>query len=235
MKAMSSMTKVEENGNHYVYFGTHLTHDTQFLQEPSYEPSDVVNNTKYDKSAQGQSRFLLKGRMMWVRDAMDYRHYQCNVANYEIIGEWLKYLKESGCYDNTKIIIVSDHGFHLENFTDIIQYDIGMKLDGEAYTPILMVKDFNSHGEIQTSEEFMTNADTPYLALKGVVDNPVNPFTGKKITTDGKANGAIIYRSDHWNPWNNTGPVYASGDWISVKDDLWKKENWSARTQCRPR
>ena len=101
-----------------------------------------------------------------------------------------------------------------------------MKLDGEAYTPILMVKDFNSHGEIQTSEEFMTNADTPYLALKGVVDNPVNPFTGKKITTDGKANGAIIYRSDHWNPWNNTGPVYASGDWISVKDDLWKKENW---------
>ena len=226
MKAMSSMTKVEENGNHYVYFGTHLTHDTQFLQEPSYEPSDVVNNTKYDKSSQGQARFLLKGRMMWVRDAMDYRHYQCNVANYEIIGEWLKYLKESGCYDNTKIIIVSDHGFHLENFTDIIQYDIGMKLDGEAYTPILMVKDFNSHGEIQTSEEFMTNADTPYLALKGVVDNPVNPFTGKKITTDGKANGAIIYRSDHWNPWNNTGPVYASGDWISVKDDLWKKENW---------
>ena len=226
MKAMSDMTKVEENGNHYVYFGTHLTHDTQFLQEPSYEPSDVVNNSKYDKSAQGQARFLLKGQMMWVRDAMDYRHYQCNVANYELLAKWFEYLKANGCYDNTKIIIVSDHGFHLENFTDIINYEMGMKLDGEAYTPILMVKDFGSHGEIQTSEEFMTNADTPYLALKGVVDNPVNPFTGKAITVDGKANGAIIYRSDHWNPWNNTGPVYASGDWISVKDNLWKIENW---------
>jgi hypothetical protein len=226
MKAMSSMTKVEENGNHYVYFGTHLTHDTQFLQEPSYEPSDVVNNTKYDKSAQGQARFLLKGRMMWVRDAMDYRHYQCNVANYEIIGEWLKYLKESGCYDNTKIIIVSDHGFHLENFTDIIQYDIGMKLDGEAYTPILMVKDFNSHGEIQTSEEFMTNADTPYLATKDVVENPTNPFTGKAITDEGKKNGITVFHSEYWKVHYNNGTAYKPGDWYTVKDSIWKKENW---------
>ena len=226
MKAMGEMTKVEDEGNHYIYFGTHLTHDTQFLSEPSYEPSDVVNNTKYDKTPQAQARFMGKGRMMWVRDAMDYRHYQCNVANYMIIGEWLEYLKANGCYDNTRIIIVSDHGFHLENFADLIQYDIGMKQDGEAYTPILMVKDFDSHGEIQTSNEFMTNADTPSLALKGIVNNPVNPFTGKAINEDGKANGAVIYRSDHWNPWNNLGTTYASGDWISVKDDIWKKSNW---------
>ena len=226
MKAMNDMTKVEDEGNHYIYFGTHLTHDTQFLSEPSYEPADVVNNTKFDRSIQGQARFFMKGRNMLVRDPMDYRHYQCNVANYMILGEWLEYLKANGCYDNTRIIIVSDHGFHLENFEDLMQYDIGMKLDGEAYTPILMVKDFDSHGEIKTSDEFMTNADTPSLALKGIVNNPVNPFTGKAITEDGKADGAIIYRSDHWNPWNNLGTTYASGDWISVKDDIWKKSNW---------
>ena len=228
MKAMNEMTRVEDDGgNHYIYFGTHLTHDTQFLKEPSYEPADVVDNSKFDRSPQGQSRFLLKGQMMWVRDAMDYRHYQCNVANYQIIGEWLEYLKANGCYDNTRIIIVSDHGFHLENFPDLIQYDIGMKLDGEAYTPILLVKDFGSRGEIKTSEEFMTNADTPYLALKDIVKDPVNPFTGNKITDQGKLDGAVIYRSDHWNPWNNTGEIYAPGDWIIVKDNIWEKSNWN--------
>ena len=38
--------------------------------------------------------------------------------------------------------------------------------------------------------------------------------------------GAVIYRSDHWNPWNNTGEIYAPGDWIIVKDNIWEKSNW---------
>ena len=227
LQSINEMTKVEEDdSNHYIYFGTDLTHDTEFLKEPSYEPADVVDNTKYDKSPQSQARFLVKGQMMWVRDAKDYRHYQCNMATYMAIGKWLDHLKEIGVYDNTRIIIVSDHGYYIENFPDLIQYDIGAQLDGEAFAPLLLVKDFNSHGELKTSEEFMTTADTPYLATKDVISNPVNPYSGKPITDQGKQNGITIFNSDHWKVHINNGTTYMPGDWYSLKDSIWKKSNW---------
>ena len=191
MKAINDMTKVDEGStNNFVYFGTDMTHDTEFLQEPEYEPRDVVDNTKYDKTH--TTRFLYKSEMMWIHDAKDFRHYQCNLATLVAIGKWLDHLKEIGCYDNTRIIIVSDHGYYIENFVNLLQYDIGAKLDGEAFAPLLMVKDFGAHGKIQTSEEFMTTADTPYLATKDVISNPVNPYTGKPITDQGKANGITV-------------------------------------------
>ena len=225
MKSMNEMTKVEdgETGS-FVYFGTDMTHDTEFLKEPAYEPADVVDNVKYDKNH--QNRFFLKGEMMWVRDAKDFRHYQCNLATLVALSNWLDHLKEIGVYDNTRIIIVSDHGYYIENFPSLIQYDIGAQLDGEAFTPLLLVKDFNSHGALETSEEFMTTADTPYLASKDVISNPTNPFTGKAITDQGKQNGITIFNSDHWKVHINNGKTYMPGDWYTLKDSLWKRENW---------
>jgi hypothetical protein len=32
----------------------------------------------------------------------------------------------------------------------------------------------------------MTNADVPAIAMGQVIENPVNPFAGKKITNDAK-------------------------------------------------
>ena len=228
MQNMNKMTKIQDGeGNHYVYFGTDLTHDTEFLQEPQYQPQDKVDNTKFDKSPQGQTRFFLKGEMMWVRDAKDFRHYQCNLLTLVELGKWLNYLKEQGVYDNTRIIILSDHGYYIENFPNLIQYDIGAQLDGEAFAPLLLVKDFNAHGELKQSEEFMTTADMPYIATKELVKNPTNPFTGKAISDEGKKGGSItVFNSDHWKVHINNGTVYMPGDWYSLKDSIWKKENW---------
>ncbi len=225
LKSMNEITNIEEgSGNHYIYFSTDITHDTQYVEEPSYEPKDVVDNTKYDKNH--QARFFLNAKKMWFRDGMDYRHYESDMAAYLLIADWLDYLKENGCYDNTRIIIVADHGFHLENFPEMIQNDIGANLDGESYAPLLLVKDFDSHGAVKTSEEFMTNADTPYLATKDIISNPTNPYTGKPLSVDAKKTGVLVYRSNHWNLTNNTGSTYMPGDWFRVQNNIWKKENW---------
>ena len=48
-----------------------------------------------------------------------------------------------------------------------------------------MVKDFNSD-TFAVSNEFMTNADVPMLAMDTVVENPKNPFTEKPINDDEK-------------------------------------------------
>ena len=226
VKNLDQMTKVTDGeGNHFVYFATDIAHDVEMLQEPEYEPSSNVDNRKYDKNH--ANRFMRRGEFMWMRDAKDYKHYQCDVLAYTLIGRWLDYLKDEGVYDNTRIIIVADHGYYLENFPEMLMHDeIGTKLDGEAFAPLLMVKDFGCRGDLKTSEEFMTNADTPYLATKDLVNDPVNPFTGKPITDQGKKGTITVFHSNNWNIRNNNGYVYQPGDWFSLKDSIWKKENW---------
>ena len=64
---------------------------------------------------------------------------------------------------------------------------------------MLLFKDFNASGKLTEDDTFMTNTDTPSLLLKGLVENPVNPFTGKIIPLDThalKKDGVIISISD---------------------------------------
>ena len=100
------------------------------------------------------------------------------------------------------------------------------KLDfsAQSMNPLLMVKDFNSN-EFTTSYEFMTNADTPYLALNGIVDEPVNPFTNHPITSD-KSGEQHVYISEEWSTLTNNGNVFEGGTWLSVKDDIYDDDNW---------
>lgn len=74
-----------------------------------------------------------------------------------------------------------------------------------------MVKDFNST-EYSESNKFMTNADVPTLAVEGVVQNPINPFTKKKISNDEKTtHPQYILGSYEWNVMTNNGTQYKPG------------------------
>ena len=76
------------------------------------------------------------------------------------IVKWIDYLKAEGVYDNTRIIIVSDHGSSYKSR----KASSGM----ESYNPLFMVKDFNNSGTLKTLNDFMTHADLPYLASKDI-------------------------------------------------------------------
>ena len=172
-------------------------------------PSDNVNNSAYEDSR----RFTLDGRTMKVENSYQLEHYHVNMACYLQIGKWLDYLKECGVYDNTRIIIVADHGRCLGQFDDL---QVSDELDVEGYHPILMVKDFDAK-EFAASDEFMTNADVPGLALAGLMDDPVNPFTGNPITDDAKKEGNLrITTADHFdqNPGNTLDTT--GGSWYTI-------------------
>jgi len=224
VNSLDKMTKIDEgSSNNYLFFNSRVAHEEQLLQEPEYAPADHVNNTKYDQ--EHKSRFKVNGKLMLMIDSVDYQHYQVNMAGLMAVAKWLDYLKANDCYDNTRIIIVSDHGFGLSNFSDLLITGTH-QIDAEWFTPLLMVKDFGSHGELVQSEEFMTNADTPYLATKDVIENPVNPFTGKAITNDAKNGEQKILYSGEWGVDKNNGNTFKPGQWYSVKDNIWKKGNW---------
>ena len=73
----------------------------------------------------------------------------------------------------------------------------------------------------------MTNADVPTLVMKDLIDNPINPFTGKEINNSEKtAHDQYVIRSFNWDVEKNSGNTYLPAKWASVKDDMRKKENW---------
>ena len=98
--------------------------------------------------------------------------------------------------------------------------------DLESYWPLLMVKDFDSK-EFTVSDEFMTNGDVPTLAMQGLIDDPVNPFTGKAITSDAKQNTLYVLESDVWSTAKNNGTTFLPGRWFAVKDSMLDPDNWT--------
>jgi hypothetical protein len=75
----------------------------------------------------------------------------------------------------------------------------------------------------------MTNADTPFLALNGVIDNPVNPFTGNPIEEFDKSGEHLIFYSEVWNVNFNNGTQFVEDPesfWITVRGNIWDDENW---------
>ena len=86
-------------------------------------------------------------------------HYHANMASLIKLAEWFDFLRENDVYDNTRIILVSDHGYSLDQFEELVLNTGKNKTENiEWYYPLLLVKDFGSK-EFSVSEEFMTNAD----------------------------------------------------------------------------
>ncbi len=103
----------------------------------------------------------------------------------------------------------------------------------ESQNPILLVKDFNRHAlpgtaALPVNQALMTNADVPTLAVQGVIPNPVNPFTGKPITTDAKRETLYVTHNVKWWPYNHPGNTFniQPEQWYTVKDNIFDPANW---------
>ena len=222
LENMIGMTNVtDEEKNTFLFMTNDSTHEPALLQTPDYVPSMNVDNTEYDEAH--KDRFNVDGVEMTVDSTFEMSHYHINMASMLRLGTWLDHLKAEGVYDNTKIIIVADHGRNLKQIKELQKGEI----DAEFYYPLFMVKDFNSR-EFTVSDEFMTNADVPVIATNGLIENPVNPFTGNKITSDEKtAHEQFIIVSDTFSTSKNNGNTFLPARWASVKDNLWDKNNWT--------
>lgn len=219
---LPTMTNItDDDANTFLFMTNDTTHEPMLLQEPEYEPAQHVDNTRYAKD--GHDKYALNGRTLHLETEQQVIHYQTNMATMLQLGKWFDFMRKNGVYDNTRIIIVSDHGRQLNLDSD---FKLPDGTDKNSFYPLLMVKDFDSEGFV-TSEEFMTNADVPTLATEHIIENPVNPFTGKKIDSSEKtAHDQYIIASKDWNTGDNSGYTFFPSKWYSVHDDIWNPDNW---------
>jgi len=180
------------------------THEGSLLQAPEYIPAISVTNY-------GTTRFAKE------------HAYHVNAAAINRLSKWLEFLKNENVYDNTRIILVSDHGPEA-NFVNKIALPIIL----DQVNPLLMVKDFNASGELKTDMTFMSNADAPYLSLVNVIDNPINPFTGNEISIERKKDPLYIAVSGsiHVTGGAATQFVLNPNRDYYVHDNIFAAENW---------
>lgn len=218
---MVDMTEIKEKGDNALFFVNDTTHEPAMLQTPEYVPAETIDNTLFEKN--NSNRFSLNGKKLRMNNEFQIIHYHANMATMLQIGKWLDFLRSQNVYDNSRIIIVSDHGRELRHSNDFVLHN---NTDLEMFYPLLLVKDFNSK-EYMSSEEFMTNADVPVLATKGMINNPINPFTGKMLNNTYKKNSNVfVFGSALWKVNKNNGTTFKPGPWYSVEKDVRDKKNW---------
>ena len=135
-------------------------------------------------------------------------HYHIALEALKQASLWFKWLKDNDIYDNTKIIIVSDHGvpsgfnpmFETQKNSDGIYYG--------SYHPLFMVKDFNQSNNLEVNNSFMTHSDTAWMALMAI-----DKQAHKKYGYD-KSKGFRLYTN------------YKDKKILRVFDDIFKAKNW---------
>ena len=224
---LPDMTDITESAaDTFLLMTNDTTHEPILLQEPEYAPAMIVDNTVYDE--EHAERFVVDGRELAIDDGEQMTHYQANMAAMIQLGNWFDYLRENDVYDNTRIILVSDHGKAVGQLDDLILDDGTDPIkDVEAVYPLLMVKDFDSN-EFVVSDTFMTNADVPALAMENLIRDPVNPFTGKVISSDEKyRHDQFIIMALKWGTLDSNDNTFPPKGWAGVHDSIWNRDNWT--------
>lgn len=226
LTSLPSITKITDtDSGTFMSFVNDTTHEPMLLQTPDYVPSRNVDNSEYDSTH--TNRFKNGDSTLICDTDLQMIHYHANMASLLRLSEWFDYLRENGVYDNTRIIIVSDHGRYYGHLKELDNREGVDEDDIEMYFPLFLVKDFGAKG-FNVSHEFMTNADVPTIATDGVIENPVNPFTGKALNNDEKtAHEQYIIRSHLWEVEDQNPTTFAPSTWVSVKDDIWDRDNWT--------
>ena len=231
LQHLTAMTEISVGGeNTFLILSNTSTHDVTMLQEPAFEPQQVVDNTDYE--AAHKVRGASFGGHLELKTAEQMEHYQSDMAAFIQLGQWFDYLRENGLWDNTRILVVSDHGWELG-----LDHILTGGLEGEnaldpydgvmAYNALMMIKDFGSGNEFTVSDDFMTIADMPSEAMRGLITDPVNPFTGNPITENAKEEEEQYVMLTDWRIAENHGNRFTDPVRLVLKNkNVFDESNW---------
>ena len=215
---LDRLTDFDSQNDTFLFFGNETTHSPVNLDDNLERP---INFNYFNKDYNSNDAYLIT-------------HYKVNCASLKAVGNWLDFLRNNDCYDNTRIIIVSDHGAPV-NSNDFQIFDSVSSRTAASLNCLLLFKDFNSTGEMQVDYSFMTNADTLFLAKKNLDISDINPYTKKRFIQN-KSDGVNVYlpTSQEWSDkqlmdkkqftldpeigWHVKGSIYDSKNWKHLSD-----------------
>ena len=114
--------------------------------------------------------------------------YKNNEWVIKTLAKWINWMKDNDVYDNTKIILLSDHGphWHKSYSREVagnmpVNHSSSININEKSYMgmfPLLLTKDFNQNGELKKDSSFMSNVDAYYFAFNE--NNPIKMTPSKQ-------------------------------------------------------
>lgn len=109
-------------------------------------------------------------------------------------ADYLDYLKTAGVYDNTKIVIVSDHGI-VGPVEDHSSRAVAGGTEANIFVrtrSVLLVKEIGAQGDLRVSEQYLPNAEVPRIVC-AEIGGCVNPYLGNRpIATLGRDDPFVV-------------------------------------------
>jgi hypothetical protein len=213
---LDKLTAFDDGKHCFNIIENDTTHDATFLQYPGYTFEKHTTNI-------GPNRF---------NGTVTFQLYHTNAASFRALGRYMQYLKANGVYDNTRIVIASDHGFKNIGFADKTRFPGNFRddaLKASYFNPVLMVKDFGATGQFKRDDSFMSNADVPNILTSGnVVPDPVNPYTGKAFASTVNKKDIHLSANHNGRLVDHDKNTFRIPDdlWISLKDSIMNESNW---------
>lgn len=145
------------------------------------------------------------------------------------ITEFLNKLKELEIYDNTMVILISDHGWartgevgFTYDFSKYIPLGSHKKMQPSVAHALFMVKDFGAQGEIIISNKLMSNADLAGIVCdqlaEGCAIDDINYMDSIEDRT------LIISTVNRYNFQSKN--KFVVEDMYQVRDNIFDHENW---------
>ncbi len=104
------------------------------------------------------------------------------------VAGYMDFLRKTGVYANTRIVVVSDHGI-VGPVEDTSTRAVAGGTQGNMYVrtrSVLLVKEARAAGPLRVSEEFMPNAEVPRIVCEDI-GGCVNPYlNGRRIAAHGR-------------------------------------------------
>lgn len=157
------------------------------------------------------------------------QHYDAEACALSYVSDYVAWLKENGIYDNTQIIIVSDHS---------VNDKIGINVDSHVDT-LFLFKDFKQSGQLRFDHRLMTNYDAASIFCsnlesgcksvpKNILENYPQNRTLYHNVIDHKATKGLLSVLNQWEAkyiYKVSGSIYGENSWQDITQEYNKDKS----------
>ena len=214
-----------------------LTEEVEFVESKNCI-NIIVNNLTHEPPKKETIQmigkdFLIPLAKKYCLNETTEEHFYVNYLAHESCAKFFKFLKDNNCWDNSRIIIIGDHGRDPMRTRDMkfIADFANTGFSPDASIPLIMMKDFNSEGTLKKDYTFMTLADIPALTTKNLSSElQKNPFSGKDFLETENKTVVKIITAGNWHANHQLKSTqFEDAEWAFVKENVYVPSNWSRK------
>lgn len=140
------------------------------------------------------------------------------------LAKFMDWLRANGIYDNTMVVLASDHGWL--SYNPLLR-KVGDAKDQQRYSmfqAFLMVKEFNASAPLAESREFISNANVPGIICE-TIGGCFDRTTGKTIRRQ-PLQEAVLLHETPWQGKSQNKDSFIIDALYRVHGDVTKRESW---------